>query len=561
MSVIQSTQEELRYLKKKNLDEESRVIGNYYRDLIRSFGIDCHYYKLNLNDFNDFKQNVDNNAILKKAYGYDDAPSYDVSADMITYAEIQTDIFQLNKYGLNPQTDVEFAFDSVDFACALAPKVGQFKEYKIDEQDIYCEVPPFNDEKIIGEDGREMYLSSFTWPYELGLGMKQFYKCDMLSGKFQVLLSGYELDKEQTVVCNPYEHVDFFVEFPANSDLYRSLSHKISNVDYLETLIYLTFKVTEIQDGIDEDGKPLCKYVLTGKIHGSVLFFDLASLGKYVEMIHPMVGDLVTIDFPDENNRERYEITDCYDKQLTQDGINPLLHKYIWKCKARRFIDSYTDAPEKCEGDERIEEKHKYDAVVNEEIAKKISLYNEIGKNDGRIVTEDAAYGGYSGVVEQYDKQIVDYEKHEKFVFLEDAETIDLLAFGNGSKLVTTGYDLVFVNAYGDAFQITAGLPVDKEHTSYFADGMRFLKATDSQVVFVNIEGESTCIAIDQHAVQHDIELCLNALHDVTIDTSDSINKPSDNFYKFKGTKTYLWSTKEHLFVKLASNGELYCIV
>jgi len=49
---------------------------------------------------------------------------------------------------------------------------------------------------------------------------------------------------------------------------------------------------------------------------------------------------------------------------MTSDGINPLLHKYIWKCKAKRFIDSYNDAPEPTEGDERIEEQLKYDAVV-----------------------------------------------------------------------------------------------------------------------------------------------------------------------------------------------------
>ena len=55
------------------------------------------------------------------------------------------------------------------------------------------------------------YLSDDIWPYELGLGYAENYECDMLSGKLRCRLSGYELDKETTVVCDPYEHTDFNV--------------------------------------------------------------------------------------------------------------------------------------------------------------------------------------------------------------------------------------------------------------------------------------------------------------------------------------------------------------
>ena len=49
MSVIQDKLSELRYLKRKNLEEESRVVGNYIRDIIHSYGIDCNFYKLKSN--------------------------------------------------------------------------------------------------------------------------------------------------------------------------------------------------------------------------------------------------------------------------------------------------------------------------------------------------------------------------------------------------------------------------------------------------------------------------------------------------------------------------------
>jgi len=77
-------------------------------------------------------------------------------------------------------------------------------------------------------------------------------------------------------------------------------------------MLFLTFRVDEVALG---NGR--FKYVLHGKTHGSVLFFDLDQLGKYSERIHPAIGDIVEIDFPDDNNREKYEITDCFDKQLT----------------------------------------------------------------------------------------------------------------------------------------------------------------------------------------------------------------------------------------------------
>ena len=153
--------------------------------------------------------------------------------------------------------------------------------------------------------------------------------------------------------------------------------------------------------------------ILSGYAHGSVLFYDIDKIGKYVDLIRPAVGDIIAIDFPDDKNREKYEITDCYDKQLTQDGINPLLHKYIWKCKARRYINSHEDLAPDSEADDRVEEQHNYNQVIDDLVSKKISVYDNIGKRSVEVfdelsghikkevdVNEDAAYGGYDGNVD-----------------------------------------------------------------------------------------------------------------------------------------------------------------
>lgn len=555
MSILQSKEKELRYLKRKNLEEESKVIGNYYRDIVRSFGIDCTYYKRDTKTFQDFKGIVDQNTMLKHAYGYDDAPSYELSANMIVYPEVAADVFQLNKFGIVPQLEIDFIFDSTDFACALAPKIGRYKEYPIEEMDVYCEVPDIVSGSIDIGNGQKLDLSANTFPYELGLGHKQYYKCDMLSGKFQALISSYVLDEETTIVCNPYEHTTIFKQHPANDDLYRSLQYTIENDDYVETLIYLTYKVSRIQYGPQE-----WRCFLTGKIHGSVLFFDLDSIGKYTQLIHPQVGDLVAIDFPDEQHREKYEITDCFDKQLTQDGINPLLHKYVWKCKAIRFTDSYNDAPEPTEGDERLQEQMEYENRVHDQIVSKIAKYDSLDNVDPNV-KEDATYGGYDGVSEEFDKMIPNHKVHEKYDFLDDGTALDIIVFGCGAKLVTTGYELLFIDINGDAFQLTTNSKELPVRHAYFEQGLRWLKSSDSQIVFVNIQGEATCLACDDQCCQAEAEQCLNDLHVKTLDEGHDINNEGDNFYKFKESRSYLWTDGRHLYAKLTSGINLIQLV
>lgn len=62
-----------------------------------------------------------------------------------------------------------------------------------------------------------------------------------------------------------------------------------------------------------------------------------------------------------------------------------MLHKYIWKCKARRYVNNSDDVPE-TEYDARLQEKLDFEKTVDEEVTKKISGYKD---------NEDAVYGGY----------------------------------------------------------------------------------------------------------------------------------------------------------------------
>ena len=574
MSVIQSQQKELRFLKRKALEQESRIVGNALRDQIRAYGVDCIYYKLNETGYTDFKNVINQNTVLRRAYGYDEHPDYTMSVHMVTYADVQNDIFQLNKYGIIPEAEIDFHFDKIDFACALASKYGQLKEYQVENTPVFFTVPS-------SSDISSFPLSVGDWPYDGDLSafpsavnqdsMCLQYKCGMLTGWFKAVLSSYEPNQlstieindkhgqktissfnthEYTVPCFPYQHTDFNVTFPANEDLYRSLKYEIQNEDFLETKLWLTYVVNEVQTfhGI--------KNVLSGYVHGSLLFFDIDMLGKYASTIRPAVGDLIAIDFPSDKNREMYEITDCFDKQLTQDGISPLLHNYIWKCKAKRYVNAHEEQAPVNEADERVEEHEMYDQLIDGTVTDQISMYDTLSSD----IKEDSVYGGYDTVIKQYDNQ-TPRPSQTAYDYVEDGTGIVLMKFKMGSKLITNGYELIFIDKNLSAYAVTTAQTSKPSDACIFEQDLRWLKATDNQIVFVNVEGESTAIAIDYYATKDELELCLNSLYDKTLDSRQPINGEEQNFFKFKGTRTYMWSDGLHLFAKLASNKQLQFIV
>ena len=599
MAVLQSKLEEIRYLKRQNLEEESKMIGNMYRDIIRQYGVDCNYYKIKIPYLEKFKKIIDDNVLILHAYGQDSNPDYSISSDMLTYMEVENDIFQLNKYGVIPNMDVNFYFDSTDFACALAYKLGQLKEYPIKEQFFAIEVPEvisdfvtydtdgdgnyiltslvveeteisdysktggYNREEFIElssfdilthnlvdvkrytkEEFKEldlnqdvMFLSDDVFPYGIGYGFPETYESEILTGRFEVKIEPYELDKEYTVLCHPYEHDDVAIRFPANDTIYKSFEHVIDTKEFVDQMLFLTYKVSKVKTG---EGY---KFILKGHLHGSILFHDLTKVGKYMEMIHPDVGDIVTIDFPDENNRQQFEITDCYDKNLTNDGINPLLHKYVWKCKARRYINSGEDFPEKNEGNERWEEKIDFLNNADEEVAKQIGEYDE--------ENNDAVYGGYEREPDVYDKEAVDSHSTQDRIFLDDGSFIELIKFHDNSKLITDGYELYFIDTNNIQNQITL-LEEKTIKQNLIADGIQYLKATDNALYFVNFDNRIQRICEDDNITQGEIEMCLNSLIDTTYSTGDQ-NKDGDCYYKFTTSNTVLISISDHLYCRFGN--------
>ena len=529
MAINQNDLSEIRYIKRQNLEQESKMVGNWYRDLLRSYGVDCNYYKLKLPFPEVFHTVVNRNNVVRAAYGEDPDPDYKLSAEMITYMEVENDIFQLNKFGIVPNTNVNFYFDSTDFATSLAYRLGQYMEYPITTQVIEID---FTEDEV--DDFEDLIVP---------------FKCEILSGECSIPLKSSEIEikigEESKLDVEILSMSEPRIDFPVNENIYKSFNYSIKAKEADDVLLFFDFKITK-------NGEK--NYKLIGKLHGVVLFRDLRQVSKYSIDIHPEVGDIITIDFPDAKSREQFEITEASDINLASDGINPLLHKYIWKCKAIRFVPNASNRiPEENLENSRLLEKFDFEASAQEAIAKKISEYPE---------EEDKIYGGYSRLSGFSDLNAVP-ESRKKVILdsvSEDGTLIDVASFADRSSLKTNGFDLYFIDSVGTTYKLTQFGDDSRFVDQSSARDIDFVKASNDMLVFMNVSGERKVLAKDVDEKEEFLELsassgqveqCLVSLRKMTTfgNGYNNLNGTGDTFYKFSNCFTML----------MVVNGDLYC--
>lgn len=639
MSIIQDKLSELRYLKRKNLEEESRIVGNYIRDIIHSYGIDCNFHKLKANYLNDLDNETNSNELNIEAYGHDPDPKYLISSPMISYMEVENDIFNLNKYGIIPNADVNFYFDRIDFATRFASKLGKLQEYYIKPVKLSIEFEnPDDYNKLEFDIPIKSNILTGTVHLDFNTDNLEFYVDRGLTGE----------GGDALIICKPTSYSPINLEFSSNPDLYKSFNYSTENplniYDGLEDInVIFKFNIKyknkyghvnsfnslldqwELHDVITRDDlknennkipvknvisasneyfqtdfvientyvkdlfnyfNKFGKFYIEGVICGSILYHSLEEINKYVAALKPAVGDIITIDFPDESNSEQYEITDCTDKDLGNDGINPLLHKYIWKCKARRYVNAQEFFPAENEANLKLQEKLDLINDASLEFANKIEVYPPI---DSKIstFTPDDVYGGYGSTHSFHDittpEQGVDYKIMELGAN-EIPNMIEILTFAEGPRLITDGFDLYYQRAdrsglsYDDkVFKINSpNTEYDKLHVSKFVqlnNDIRFLKATDDVIVFVNIENQ--VFRISSEKGQENKELSKDKLREEYGMHLDSLETPGtythgvehvnisqlDSYYKFSNCNSVLFVEHGALKYKLGSDENVITIV
>jgi hypothetical protein len=562
MSIRHNNNQEIRYIKHQNLKEEARIIANYYRDLIHSYGMDCIYHKSTVDLPTEFSTVLTSNNILKQAYGYNPDIEFVLSANLITYTEVDEDIFVLDRIGIKNDQKISFYFDATEFATSFMTSLGQFKEYPIVETEVTGIIRA-------NDNGRlyfETEISSAVLTGEVvcntlidinggtAADTDETYNNELIAGSANALSAstifiGHEKDnganygpydgnpknpKKGLVSCIVKSHSKPVFKLPVNEYIARSFSYEATDG---EVSIVVYFKYDLYPDG---------RY--KGVIQGTVLYYDLNLISTFAQKIKPNVGDIIVLDT--SWGDIVYEVNEVKNQGLTSnDSLNPLVHKYIFKLAAQKRINSYEDtAP--------IEDatQAKLDSLTKANITDKL-LINKITKfEDDR---EDLIYGGFTG--KDYIQDNYLDTRNDRIVWDESkvysSSIINILTFANGNSILTDGYNLYYRNIEEKVTKLTLSNSVKPKNFSGILSSLRYIKANKSNVYFQNIEGTITkLLGNDDMTIDPEF---INKMETVA-DYDENID--GMNFYKFKNCKTLLFSTPYNLFCRLEKDSTFHLL-
>lgn len=349
MSNIQ-TIDKIRYLKRSNLESEQRIVKEWYRDLISSYGIDTTYFRKEL----DFYK-TPSGLMANYTYGESPTSTYYLSGSMVVYMEMMGDAFLLNKFGIETDGDAAVYFTIEDFTEQYRDQIGTITSANISTT-ITSTVSAYSGliSGLIDTDALTGVTSANI----------TFSTSGDVSGSF---------DNSINVALNP---VNDDIKLPNYYAYGERATTGTLNGTYSGTL--------------DASGNG----DVSGNVSGWIYYFiPPAELAGPDFEIAPQVGDFFRIDFEPGNNEE-YIITRIHDRNLQTDGLNPLIGKYIWRCDAVRRDPSY----ETVIGDDQEEPDTRDDSFQNnlhETVSNDIFNYETEDVDDVDGTDSDAVYGNY----------------------------------------------------------------------------------------------------------------------------------------------------------------------
>ena len=358
--------EKVRFLKRDNLLSEQRIQSEYYRDLIKMYGVDVVYFRKD-NSFYDVPSGYCN-----YTYGEDTTATYYLSAPMVVYMEMMGDSFLLDKFGIQTDGDATITIHIDDFYEQFRDQIGTIVNQVL-SADLNAVVENFS-----GILSGNIILQS-------------------TSGNYNDVLSAYT---EAYVEFNTSGYVSGIYNESAEVP-YRPVNPDIAWPNYYDEygLRYLAGIFNGPYEGIiDASGNGN----LSGYISGDAYFLSSPAQPAAPHWaVDPQAGDFFRIDFDAESgNYEEYVISRVVDRDLQTDGVNPLLAKYIWKCDVTRRDPSYEDVgevPEHPEGpqEEKYTESKVKENKWHESTSNEIFDYavQDVDDVDGRRA--DNVYGDY----------------------------------------------------------------------------------------------------------------------------------------------------------------------
>lgn len=427
---------DLRYLRKGSLEQERKIFENYFHDLIYNYGVDSVYFRQDIQ----YPEKLDVTPTLSGMedliYGENSNVSYYLSGNMVIYIEVENDIFELNKWSLQPNENISIYFTVGDFNTKFATQLGTKKE--------------FSDTIQFSGEYDNTQSCEITAPFLADGVLSGYIKTTIPSGSSGTIpISSFDID------VNTEEGY----KIPINEYIAKPNSYVVSGGDYMGAS-YGTINVATSS--------------YTGSAQVGVLYYGPVSPNLYNTNIMPQVGDFFRMTFFD-GAYEEYEISNIADRIITTDGINPLLGKYIWKCQANRRAPSFEDVIGETQMEDTANaEIQNLNSYAIEEIANSIDDYAS---------GEDKVYGGYSDSDDYLISSEIDVDNYvvSGVIFVFD--------YGP-SYLLCDGLNLYFRDETG----ITTLLSNNERVTTTVPDdivGLKYIRTDGDDLFFVNNNTES----------------------------------------------------------------------
>lgn len=263
-----------------------QLLKTRFDDMIRINGVDLAYFR-KFNTF--FQDDQHNNANM--IYGEDTTAQYYLSGVVRAYLQISKQQFSFNLMGYQATQQIDIWLTIQDFRARFGTLIGKVKN------DLFA-VP------ITGDLYNMEYFGYMDIP--------EFYA--QIYGQLN----------DNLIVTNAYPQIK---QRPLNSKFYNSI-YRISKLQPISGTLN-----GRLETYIQNDS-----YV-SGILKGELYYHTLDNIQNSPSwQIAPQVGDY--FKFIAGNIQEQYEIKQVLDKQITKDGLNPLLGKYLFRCKAIRRVPS-----------------------------------------------------------------------------------------------------------------------------------------------------------------------------------------------------------------------------
>lgn len=444
----------LEYLKKEHIVSEQRLFVDYYRDIIRAYGLRVNYFRQNNTFPNEIYERFQN--LIYEEH----IPVYGTSAELQLYLESATDAFMLTKFGIEPDQKYTAYFMIKDFEFAFATLAEQ--QFVSSSFETIIQISANSGTILYGYSSSDDFLSG------------------VISSSIFIPTTG---NVDGIAAAQYHNYNDFIFTNPdiviPNTWNYTKSTFSSFHGPYTGTL--------------DQFGNG----EISANLNGVIVYKKIGDLEtNFYKKVKPLPKDYFSIPFTEQNN-EQFEITHVISRNIMPNGINPLLTQNVYACNVQRREFSHEDGI----GDAEEAVKQAVDMNTTSKNIQEYSsdeIFNYREKDIDLIDKQysDRIFGGYGATVSALPNSPISSIEPNSYVGNISGIVFNFIF---GSTLFTDGMEPYFVPAgqdIGSSLISNSVLPLSS--CSGNTTKLRYFESDGNNLYFRNLSGVSATITTDE---------------------------------------------------------------